>query len=286
MTTQPDKTIQSRRRFLDNISRAAGGAALFSIGIGLYSRQTSSLPSDALRPPGAGNEKDFLSSCVRCGLCVRDCPYDTLKLAKLGEAVALGSPYFDARDIPCEMCEDIPCVKACPTGALDPALTNIDNARMGLAVLLDQETCIAFQGLRCEVCFNVCPLQNKAISLKRSHNARTGKHALIVPVVNSSDCTGCGKCEHACILEESAIKILPMKLAKGELGHHYRLGWKEKEKAGKSLVTPDIEHQYNLPEGSSYDYEGEGLIQPEDSQQKPSTPFNKSAIERLNEGVR
>lgn len=286
MSKQTINTLQSRRRFLENMSRAVGGAAVFGIGLGLYSQQSKSLPAGAIRPPGVANEKDFLSACVRCGLCVRDCPYDTLKLAKLGETTAMGTPYFDARDIPCEMCEDIPCVKACPSGALDPELTNIDDARMGLAVLLDQETCIAFQGLRCEVCFNVCPLQNKAISLKRSHNVRTGKHALFIPVVHSSDCTGCGKCEHACILEEAAIKVLPVKLAKGELGHHYRLGWEEKKKAGKSLVTPDIKHEYTLPEGSSYDYEGEGLIQPENKNEKKSTPFNKSAIDRLNEGVR
>lgn len=284
MSTQSNKALQSRRRFLENISRAAGGAALFGIGLGLYSQQSKSLPAQAIRPPGVANEKEFLSACIRCGLCVRDCPYDTLKLSKLGESIALGTPYFDARDIPCEMCEDIPCVKACPTGALDPALENIDDARMGLAVLVDQETCIAFQGLRCEVCFNVCPLQHKAISLNRLHNARTGKHALFIPVVHSSDCTGCGKCEHACILEEAAIKVMPVKLAKGELGKHYRLGWEEKQKAGKSLVTPDTKHEYTLPEGSSYDYEGEGLIQPDNKEN--STPFNKSAIDRLNEGVR
>jgi len=283
-----DKTLQSRRRFLENISRAAGGAALYGIGLGLYSRQATSLPSQSIRPPGVVNESNFLSACVRCGLCVRDCPYDTLKLSSLGDDVALGTPYFDARKIPCEMCEDVPCVKACPTGALDPALQNIDDARMGLAVLIDQEACIAFQGLRCEVCFNVCPLANKAISLNRTHNQRTGKHALIVPVVHSDACTGCGKCEHACILEEAAIKVLPTKLAKGELGHHYRLGWQEKHKAGESLVTPDTPHQYNLPEGTSYDYEGEGLISPPENNSRDinDTPFTKSAIDRLNEGVK
>ena len=72
--------------------------------------------------------------------------------------------------------------------------------------------------------------------------------------------TGCGKCERACVLEEAAIKILPLDLAKGELGHHYRLGWEEKEKAGKSLVTPDAEHKYNLPEGLKYEHEGKGLL--------------------------
>lgn len=80
--------------------------------------------------------------------------------------------------------------------------------------------------------------------------------------------------------------MLPLTLAKGELGKHYRLGWQEKHNAGQSLVTPDLEHQYNLPEGASYDYEGKGLeIKPVDDARKDGTPFNKSALDRLNQGI-
>ena len=272
--------VHSRRKFLASMARTAGGVGLLGLGLGLYSRQLLSLPAQAIRPPGVTDEKDFLGACVRCGLCVRDCPYDTLKLSGLMDDVATGTPYFEARKVPCEMCEDIPCVKACPTGALDPELTNIDDARMGLAVVIDQESCIAFKGLRCEVCFNVCPVRGKAITLDMQHNPRTGKHALFIPVVHSDSCTGCGKCEHACILDQAAIKVMPHKLAKGELGKHYRLGWKEKQQAGDSLVTPDQKHEYNLPEGMRYDYEGEGLIQ-----EQQDTPFTENPVDRLNKGV-
>ena len=72
-----------------------------------------------LTPPGAINENAFASACVRCGQCVQACPYDTLKLATLASGLSAGTPYFVARDIPCEMCEDIPCAKVCPSGALD-----------------------------------------------------------------------------------------------------------------------------------------------------------------------
>jgi len=54
------------------------------------------------------------------------------------------------------MCEDIPCVAACPTGALDKQLKKIVDARMGLAVLIDHENCLNWQGLRCDVCYRVC----------------------------------------------------------------------------------------------------------------------------------
>jgi ferredoxin-type protein NapG len=256
--TRKDK---SRRRFLLDLSRSAAGVTLFSLGVGLYSQQSASMPATAIRPPGALDEPEFAAACIRCGLCVRACPFDTLDLARLGDGITTGTPYFTARDVPCEMCDDIPCVQACPSGALAPELDNIDDARMGLAVLIDQENCLNFQGLRCDVCYRVCPAINEAITLEHIPNTRSGKHAKFIPTVHADACTGCGKCEHSCVLEEAAIKVLPLHLAKGKLGGHYRWGWKEKDAAGSSLVTPDTEHRYNLPAGKTYDFEGEGLLE-------------------------
>lgn len=244
---RPDGT---RRRFFAQLAGAAGSAALVSVGVSLYARQARALPPAAIRPPGALGEERFLSACVRCGLCVRDCPYNTLKLAALGDSVATGTPYFMAREVPCEMCTDIPCVKACPTGALDHELKDIDQARMGLAVLVDQENCLNFLGLRCDVCYRVCPAIDKAITLERRHNERTGKHALLVPTVHSDACTGCGKCERSCVLEEPAIRVLPMRLARGEPGRHYRFGWVEKQKAGGALVPESLPMPTRRPEGA------------------------------------
>ena len=236
----------SRRRFLKDAAGVAGGA-------GLYARQASALPATAIRPPGALAEHDFLAACVRCGLCVRDCPYDTLKLAELGDGVATGTPYFEARKIPCEMCDDIPCVAACPTGALDRGLTDIGKAKMGLAVLIDQENCLNFLGLRCDVCYRVCPVIDKAITLERIHNPRSDRHAMLLPTVHSEYCTGCGKCEKSCVLPgEAAIKVLPIKLAQGSKAEHYRRGWEEKSAAGESLIGEQVELPVRGLEGKAY----------------------------------
>ncbi len=275
------KFDQDRRKFLHDSARTGSIAALVGLGLVSYARQANSIPATAIRPPGAVAEEDFTGACIRCGLCVRDCPYPTLSLATLDDDLPTGTPYFIARERPCEMCDDIPCVVACPTDALDPALTNIDDARMGLANVVDKESCIAFLGLRCEVCFNVCPVRGEAITLDQLHNQRSTKHAMFVPIVHSDACTGCGKCEAACILEAAAIKVLPNHLAQGKMQSHYRVGWREKADLGESLVTPDLEHQYNLPEGVEYEHGGRGLIEGEQGLPERKL-FNANPLDTLN----
>ncbi len=238
----------ARRKFLGDTARMACGAGLAGLLLGLSAQRSRALPAEVIRPPGAVPEEDFAGACMRCGLCVRDCPYDTLRLAKLGEEPATGTPYFIARQTPCEMCEDIPCVAACPSGALAKSLTDIDEARMGTAVLVGHETCLNYLGLRCDVCYSVCPLMREAITLEQRHDARTGRHAKFIPVVHTQRCTGCGKCEKACVLEEAAIKVFPRRLARGRLGAHYRLGWEEKAARGRSLIPDQFDLPDRLPE--------------------------------------
>lgn len=229
MSSSKSKTSESRRRFLRDAARTAVGVGAAATVLGLQSTQSQARGGSGVpvRPPGALAKGEFEKACIRCGLCVQACPYDTLKLATLLSSVESGTPYFNAREIPCEMCEDIPCVPVCPTGALDPNLTNIDDARMGIAVLIDHESCLNWQGLRCDVCYRVCPLVDEAITLEHVRNERTGYHAKLIPTVHSDKCTGCGKCEQACVTEIAAIKIIPTELAKGKMGAHYQLGWEE-----------------------------------------------------------
>lgn len=248
--TPPKKAPDpQRRKALQDMARFGGGAVACGVMLAAFGEQSKARPAQALRPPGALPEKDFLAACVRCGLCVRDCPYDTLKLADWADGPALGTPFFTARSVPCEMCDDIPCVKACPTGALDHTLVEITKAKMGVAHITSRETCLNLQGLRCDVCYRVCPAIDKAITLDRTHNARTGKHAIFEPVVHAEFCTGCGKCERACVLDEAAIKVLPADIVMARQDAHYRRGWEEKTRAGEALVDAPVKLPTRLPDG-------------------------------------
>lgn len=237
----------SRRQVLQGASTAAV-AGLLAGGAAWIAPAAHARPAQALRPPGALAEERFLAACLRCGLCVRDCPPGNLHLSRGDDGVAIGTPVFVAREIPCEMCENVPCVKACPSGALDPALTDIEDARMGLAVLIDQENCLNFLGLRCDVCYRVCPVIDKAITLEKVANPRSDRHAMLLPTVHAEHCTGCGMCEKSCVLPQAAIKVLPATLARGEPAAFYRKGWEEGQRSGKPSFDTPVQR---LPEGDA-----------------------------------
>lgn len=94
-------------------------SALSLSGAVLWKVSTQANDRLLLRPPGALSEDEFISSCIRCGLCVEACPFNTLKLAEAGDGLGAGLPYFTPRSQPCKMCPSIPCTAACPTKALD-----------------------------------------------------------------------------------------------------------------------------------------------------------------------
>ncbi len=256
----------TRREFLSGWVRGLGLAAVAGTAWGGMVGRSESAPF-ALRPPGALPEEDFLATCIRCGQCVETCPYDILELGNDLRDAAPGAPSFTARKNPCRMCPDVPCIPNCPTGSLVKD-TPIEDARMGLAVLIDHESCVAWQGLRCEVCYRVCPLIDKAISLEYRPQQRTGRHAFFLPVVHSEFCTGCGMCEQACILEQSAIKVLPHDIAQGKLGEKYRFGWEEDAEISRDFdseplvapVHPDAKRRQEEIIDSMNDLEG--IVEP------------------------
>lgn len=207
----------SRRDLLTSGAKAAGVACLAGLSLTAYVESTRKAEATALRPPGALPEDDFQGACVRCGLCVRACPFDTLRLAELGEEAPLGTPFFVARETPCFMCANVPCAKACPTGALDRDITSIRKADMGVAVLVGHESCLNYKGMTCSICHRVCPIRDEAITLE----VQTIKgRRMVIPTVHSDECTGCGTCEKHCVLGHAAIRVLPRELGLGGRGRN------------------------------------------------------------------
>lgn len=165
-----ERRQQARRRALRTILLTGGvlGAALSGYLPVTYAQKKR------LRPPGALDEKDFLSSCIKCGQCVQVCPVDAIKLADLADGFGVGAPYINARAQACDFsCDAVQCILACPTGSLtytkpdfmhvrpgaklaskpiliakenDPEPTLNLAERIGVARLTRPESCLAVQG--------------------------------------------------------------------------------------------------------------------------------------------
>ena len=94
----------------------------------------------------------------------------------------------------------------CPTGALEvPAERR--GAGMGVAVI-NEDTCLSFQGMRCEVCYRACPLIDEAITIDYRPREGDDIHAVFAPQVVPDGCPGCGLCEQRCPVSDPAPAIV------------------------------------------------------------------------------
>ena len=185
-------------------------AACIAAGAALKAAVDAAAPSvSPLLPPGAVPEGGFAALCVKCGKCMETCPYQALRPASLDAGLLVGAPAVDARLQACRLCASFPCIEACPTGALEPVASRAD-VRMGTAVI-DEDLCLSFQGMRCEVCYRACPLIDEAISIDYRKREGDAIHALFAPVVNEEKCVGCGLCVERCVVSDPqpAIRIEP-----------------------------------------------------------------------------
>lgn len=236
MTNEVNST--KRRDFM----RFAGGSLFFAgvLGAGVF--LSPKLKSDTiyLRPPGALEEDEFLATCIKCGQCLQVCPYHSIHLLDIAEGHLVGTPYIDARERGCYLCDLLPCVLACPSGALDHATTEASDVEMGMAFLARPDLCLAllgesvtadhlkrmethstkrdvekdlmnrvmeFEGKACTICADLCPYpeKEKAIGMVQDDKGRW------YPEVRS-ECVGCGACEELCPAQETAaIVIIPRK---------------------------------------------------------------------------
>ena len=189
--TNQHKPSPSRRR-LFKLGTALAIGSLIEVGTHKYFWRTGE--ARMLRPPGSLPENDFLTTCNRCSRCIKVCPTKGLHAAPLAEGIlAYGSPELIPRKGACELC--MMCARICPTGAIQP-VAPLD-IKIGIA-LLNESTCLAWsQNKDCLICKERCPAN--AISID------TYKR----PYIDHERCIGCGACENACPVENSAVIVLP-----------------------------------------------------------------------------
>ena len=82
---------------------------------------------------------------------------------------------------------------------------------------------------------------------------------MFVPLVHSSDCTGCGICEKACPTQKAAIRVVQPELVQGQIGEHYRLGWKTETPITQEFKPVDVPETGKDAAAGGLDYLNEGL---------------------------
>ena len=215
------------------LALVAGGGMVFS--------PMTLKAENRLRPPGAVAEKEFLALCIKCGQCLQVCPYHSIELSDFTKGHGVGTPYIDPSIRGCYACEAVPCVLACPSGALDHHTEKATDIKMGIAVLEHKRTCLAvrrepvpagynkrmkeflakqtnvtqyeekvledfeqYEGKPCTLCADMCPMPNPLSAIEMV----TTRMGITKPEIYDG-CTGCGVCEEVCPTEISSIIIKP-----------------------------------------------------------------------------
>jgi NAD-dependent dihydropyrimidine dehydrogenase PreA subunit len=113
--------------------------------------------------------------------------------------------------MPCFLCTALPCVTACPEGALVwPKLRELEGpaaVRMGTA-RVRAGRCLTYEGPErtaqpCRTCVDRCPYPGVAIRMTE------GESGPAHPEVLEAFCTGCGLCSFGCPTPEPAIIVEP-----------------------------------------------------------------------------
>jgi len=233
------KKVKIQRR--EFVKYSTLGALGLVLGGGIVLSPYLEKTEDRLRPPGSVPEKEFLGLCIKCGQCLQVCPYHSIKLTDIGKGAGEGTPYIDANERACYACNAVPCVLACPSGALDHKTEKAEDIKMGIAVLEFPDTCLAIletaipegydhkmlaftsnvrnetpeeielvkrfigrEGQECNLCAEICPIPNPLSAIAMVPDANGGKRPEIY-----DGCIGCGACQDVCPTSQPSIVIKP-----------------------------------------------------------------------------
>ncbi|MDX9995187.1 MAG: ferredoxin-type protein NapF [Rhodocyclaceae bacterium] len=130
-----------------------------------------------LRPPWARPEAHFLSTCTRCGECVKACPENILALVR-------GYPEVRFAQGACTFCGK--CQEACSP----QALVARQDERPWALLAQANTNCLAYRDVVCRSCGDACGEAAIRFSPRIGGAAR--------PEILSEHCTGCGACVSAC----------------------------------------------------------------------------------------
>jgi ferredoxin len=199
----------SKRAFLQAVGLGAVSGLVLATGAARRPRHER-----LLRPPGANtrsrsgelkrmDEQEFRGRCIRCGACMRACPTGGLQ-------PAVAQAGFDGVFTPVLIptvgwCEKTckTCGEVCPTGALQP-FTVEEKPQIKLGLAtVHQDRCLSW---RKGNQYRLCVVCNEVCQYQAVEARQVQGETR--PVVVVDKCTGCGICENKCPIKPgSAIEV-------------------------------------------------------------------------------
>jgi polyferredoxin len=204
------KVNVGRREFLAATGIGVGYGLLAAVGIVPRPR-----PERLIRPPGAVvrddsgaltrlmTESEFRAKCLRCGQCLKACPTGGLQ-PSLIEAGLDG--FYTPRLVPqVGWCEQncAACGAACPSGALVPFRIE-EKPRIQIGLAeIHRDRCLSW---RTGGEYSQCTICKEYCSYEAID--LVSDQGQLRPVVRHGRCTGCGLCENACPVRDPDAAIV------------------------------------------------------------------------------
>jgi ferredoxin len=191
-----------RRRVLQAGALGIGWALLGKFDVA-GARSESGAPTGSpflLRPPGTVPEEEFLRRCVRCAQCIKVCPNGALQPA-LTEAGAAGL-WTPVLAPRINYCTEPcnACGDACPTYAIEPFEIREKKWLFIGTAVIDRSRCLEWNSDK------VCLVCDEQCSYKAVYWEMVDGDSR--PFVNDQVCVGCGICEKKCpVGPEAAIRV-------------------------------------------------------------------------------
>ncbi|MEQ8350208.1 MAG: 4Fe-4S binding protein [Leptospiraceae bacterium] len=189
--TPPGQWLDKNLQAMSNLLSPAWGFGISEEKSSAPEPQPFSRNRGLPRPPGAlPDPAEFNKACTACGDCIVACPYGAIFTIP-----DVYGPVLDPNHLACHLCEDYPCIEACPDSALLP-LEEGSLPGFGLAEL-HQDACLNEHRKKgqkkCKECYEQCPVENAIIYDTRG-----------LPDIQEQ-CTGCGLCVEHC--PTGALKV-------------------------------------------------------------------------------
>lgn len=163
-----------------------------------------------LTPPGSFSARNLQQHCTGCQLCVTNCPNNVLRPnTSLSNFMQPVMEYENGYCSPsCTQCSAV-----CPTGAIKPITVEEKTAiQIGHAVWVKKNCVPLTDGVTCGNCARHCPsgaikmvpidkslTQDEDDKWHQPNGDRVDERELLmIPVINTEKCIGCGACENLC----------------------------------------------------------------------------------------